>query len=267
MLIDSHCHLDRLDLTPFPGGLAQVLTTAAEADVGYFLCVGIDLINSQQVKQIADTFVQVVASIGLHPTEGIEQEPTWKDIASMAEHPKVVAIGETGLDYYRSEANQDMSWQQERFRQHIRAAKYLGKPLIVHTRVAREDTLRILREEKASDVGGVLHCFTEDLAMAEAAIALNFYISFSGIITFANAKELQAVAQRVPLERILIETDAPYLSPVPYRGKPNQPAYVCYVAEQLAHLRGISLATVAEQTTQNFFDLFQPPLPKPKFLN
>lgn len=255
MLIDSHCHLDRLDLTSYDGNLALVLTAAHAQGVGHVLCVGIDSVNSPRVVQIANKYPHVSASIGIHPTEIEAHELTIAELIKMADHPKVVAIGETGLDYYHAEG--DMEWQRERFRRHIRVAREMHKPLIVHTRQAREDTLRILAEEKASDVGGVLHCFTESWEMAEQAIGLNFYISFSGIVTFRNATELQSVVKQVPLKHMLIETDAPYLAPVPYRGKPNEPAYVRYVAEAIAHLKDESVETVAKYTTNNFFDLFK----------
>lgn len=255
MLVDSHCHLDRLDLDYFKQDLKSCLAFAREQEVKHFLCVCIDLANFPAVLAIAEQFSEVSASVGIHPTEIIDKEATVDELIKLAEHPKVVAIGETGLDYYRE--NTEKECQQQRFRQHIRAALAVNKPLIVHTRDARADTLRILKEEGAQQVGGVLHCFTEDLAMAEQAIEENFYISFSGIITFKNAADLRSIAQSLPLERILIETDAPYLAPHPFRGKPNQPAYVRYVAECLAQLRDDSLANIANQTTANFFNLFK----------
>lgn len=255
MLVDSHCHLDRLDLAYFKQDLKTCLDLAREQAVKHFLCVCIDLANFPAVLTIAEQFPDVSASVGVHPTEQVAEEATVDELIKLAQHPKVVAIGETGLDYYRE--NTEKECQQQRFRQHIRAARAVNKPLIVHTRDARADTLRLLKEENARQVGGVLHCFTEDLTMAEQAIEENFYISFSGILTFKNATDLKAIAQRLPLERILIETDAPYLAPQPFRGKPNQPAYVRYVAECLAQLRDDSLANIAEQTTTNFFHLFK----------
>ncbi|BBB15248.1 DNase TatD family [Candidatus Rickettsiella viridis] len=260
-LVDSHCHLDRLDLNYFQKDLHQLLASAREQGVIHFLCVGIDLENFPPVLSIAEQFSDVSASVGIHPTEDLAEEPSLEQLIALAKHPKVVAIGETGLDYYRDTTKK--SKQQTRFRQHIQTALAVNKPLIVHTRHAREDTIAILKEEGADKVGGVLHCFTEDLAMANAAIEIGFYISFSGILTFKNAKELQAIAQQLPLERILIETDSPYLAPAPFRGKPCQPAYVHYVAEKLAELRQLPLADIAQQTTTNFFKLFHDAQPKP----
>lgn len=255
MLVDSHCHLDRLNLDYFKQDLKNCLDFAREQEIKHFLCVCIDLANFPAVLTIAEQFPDVSASVGVHPTEQVAKEATVNELIELAHHPKVVALGETGLDYYRE--NTEKECQQQRFRRHIRAALAVNKPLIVHTRDARADTLRLLKEENAQQVGGVLHCFTEDLTMAEQAIEQNFYISFSGIITFKNAADLRAIAQSLPLERILIETDAPYLAPQPFRGKPNQPAYVRYVAECLAQLRDDSLSNIAEQTTTNFFNLFK----------
>lgn len=255
MLVDSHCHLDRLDLNYYKKDLNQLLDFAREQGVIHFLCVCIDLANFPAVLAIAERYSDVSASVGVHPTEEVATEPTFDELLHYAQHPKVVALGETGLDYYRE--NTQKALQQQRFRQHIRAAIAVNKPLIVHTRQARADTIAILKEEGAHQVGGVLHCFTEDLAMAEVAIALNFYVSFSGILTFKNATELKSIAQHLPLERLLIETDSPYLAPMPFRGKPNQPAYVRYVAETLAALRGCSFDKIVEQTSANFFTLFK----------
>jgi TatD DNase family protein len=219
------------------------------------LCVCITLQDFPQMLSVAQNYPHISASVGLHPNETAVLEPSADDLAKLAQHEKIVAIGETGLDYYRSTG--DLGWQHERFRQHIRAAKKVNKALIIHSRQARTDTLRILKEEGAATVGGVMHCFTEDWDMAKAAIDLGFYISFSGIVTFSNAKELQAVAKQVPLERMLIETDSPYLAPVPYRGKPNEPAYVRQVAEYIAQLRNIDVIELADQTTTNFFNCFK----------
>lgn len=254
MLIDSHCHLDRLDLTPFDGELDNALRFAADNGVGRILCVAIDMGNVQTVIDIAQCYPQVYASIGVHPNEQGGHEPSVEELLQLAAQEKVIAIGETGLDYFRSEG--DLAWQHQRFRNHIAAAKESGKPLIIHCREAREDTMRILAEEGADKVGGIMHCFVEDLATAERAMELGFYISFSGIVTFKNAVELQAVAKMVPAERLLVETDAPYLAPVPHRGKSNQPAYVRHVAQFLADLRGVSFEAIAEQTTANFNRLF-----------
>lgn len=252
-LVDSHCHLDRLDFVQLGGDLYDVFTVAQQHGVTHMLCVCIDMDNFPAVMTLANQFPQVFASVGVHPNEKDTHDPDVQELIKLAQSPKVVAIGETGLDYFHGKG--DLEWQRERFRRHIRAAKESGKPLIIHSRDAREDTLRVMREEGASEVGGVMHCFTEDWEMAEQAMALNFYISFSGIITFRNADQIRDVARRVPLERMLVETDAPYLTPVPYRGKGNQPAYVRYVAEHIAEIRGESLETIAQATTANFFRL------------
>jgi TatD DNase family protein len=255
-LVDSHCHLDRLDLSAHNDSLEAALTYASAQGVKHMLCVCITLDDFPEMMRIVKMHENISASVGLHPNEPFDTgEPLAQDIANLAQDNKIVAIGETGLDYYRSTG--DVEWQRERFRQHIRAAKLTQKPLIVHTRQAKEDTLRIMREENAAQVGGVMHCFTEDWEMAETALAMNFYISLSGIVTFPNAAVIQDVATRVPLDRMLIETDSPYLAPIPYRGKSNEPAYVRYVAEAIAKLRGIELSEVAERTTDNFFRLFR----------
>ena len=255
-LVDSHCHLDQLDLSPFQGDLSKALTHAKGMGVKHFLCVSITLKDFPAVLDIAKQYPMVSASVGLHPNEqDIEKEPTVDELATLALDDKVIAIGETGLDYYRSTG--DLTWQKERFRSHIRAAKKVNKPLIIHSREAPDDTLLILREEGAASVGGVMHCFTGDEAMAEETMALGFYISFSGIITFKNAIPLQNIVKKLPLDRILIETDSPYLAPHPYRGQSNQPAYVRYVAEEIARLRGISIDEVADATTHNFFQCFK----------
>lgn len=260
-IVDSHCHLDRLDLTPYHGDLSLAIAAAQQQGVSHMLCVAIDLTNIAAVIAIAERYANVTASVGVHPTEELAEAVTVETLVNYARHPKVVAIGETGLDYYRLEG--DLTWQQERFRTHIRAARQVNKPLIIHTRQARADTIAILQQEGAVEVGGVLHCFTEDWAMAQQALDLNFYISFSGIVTFKNALELKEIAQKVPLDKMLIETDAPYLAPVPFRGKSNEPAYVRYVAEYIAELRGIPVAELAEQTTENFFRLFKDAKRKP----
>jgi TatD DNase family protein len=255
MLVDSHCHLDKLDLTQYNGSLANAIADAHANNVTNILCVCIDLEHFPAVLAIAEAYQNVYASVGIHPTEIIPREPTVDALIQLGSHSKVVAFGETGLDYYRDDSNKLV--QQERLRKHIQAAKALNKPVIIHTRQAQDDTINILKSEGADQVGGVMHCFTETWAMAQKAIDLNFYISFSGIVTFQNAKELKEVAKLVPLDRMLIETDAPYLAPVPYRGKPNQPAYVKHVAEYIAQLRGIRFEQLAEQTTENFFNLFK----------
>jgi TatD DNase family protein len=257
LLADSHCHLDCLDLTKYHGNLSNALAFAKENHVGHFLCVCIDLQNVSKVIAVAEAYPNVSASVGVHPNEAVEQEPTIEQLLALANHPKVVAIGETGLDYYRSQG--DLTWQHDRFRVHIRAAKQARKPLIIHTREAREDTIRIMREENVAEVGGVMHCFTETWEMAQQAMDLNFYISISGVVTFKNATELQNLAQKIPLDRMLIETDSPYLAPMPFRGKPNEPAYVYYVAKKIAELRGESFEKIADLTTRNYFTCFQIP--------
>jgi len=255
MLVDSHCHLDLLDLSSFPGGLAGVLDAARAQDVTRFLCVSINLEHYPHMRALVEQCPEVSVSVGVHPNEQGGHEPTVDELVELAARPGVVAIGETGLDYFRSEG--DLEWQRERFRTHIRAAREAGKPLIVHSRDAAEDTLAILREEGAGEAGGVMHCFTGDREMASRAMDLNFHISFSGIVTFKSAQELMEVARHMPLERMLVETDCPYLAPVPYRGKPNQPAYVRYIAEHIAQLRGESFEKIAVATTQNFLTLFK----------
>ncbi|MBI1886805.1 MAG: TatD family hydrolase [Nitrosomonadales bacterium] len=250
--IDSHCHLDFPELA---GNLADVLAQMRHNDVIGALCVSVNLAGFPQVLALAEQHPNIYASVGVHPDyEGVE-EPDAARLVELARHPRVVAIGETGLDYFRLKG--DLEWQRTRFRNHIRAARECGKPLIIHTREAAADTLRIMTEENAAEAGGVMHCFTETWEVAEAALALGFYISFSGIVTFKNARQIKEVAQRVPLERILIETDAPYLAPAPHRGKLNQPAYVKHVAEEIAALRGISTEEAGRCTTENFMRLFK----------
>ncbi|UCE76275.1 MAG: TatD family hydrolase [Gammaproteobacteria bacterium] len=252
MLVDSHCHLDLLRLDQEP--LSRVLDEASEAGIEHMLCVSVSLERFPAMMQLIEPHRQVSASVGVHP-DGIDvEDPDEERLLELAKHPRIVAIGETGLDYYRTEG--DTGWQRERFRRHIRAARAAEKPLIVHTREARDDTLRILQEEQAADVGGVLHCFTEDWEMARAAMDLNFRISFSGIVTFKNALQIKEVAQKMPADLMLVETDSPYLAPVPKRGKSNRPAYVRYVAEYIAELRNESFAQIAQTTTDNFYRLF-----------
>lgn len=257
MLVDSHCHLDRLDLSAFDGSLDAVLAAAEAQDIGHFLCVSINLEDYPAMLKIAEAHQQVSASVGLHPNEQGGHDPDTDELVGLAKHPGIIAIGETGLDYFRSEG--DLDWQRDRFRRHIAAAKLSGKPLIIHSRDARDDTLKILEEEQADEVGGVMHCFTGDWEMAQRAMEMNFYISFSGIVTFRNARELQDIAVRMPSDRYLVETDSPYLAPVPHRGKPNQPAFVRHVAEFIADLRGESYEQVAATTTENFRTLFRVP--------
>jgi TatD DNase family protein len=260
MFVDSHCHIDFPELA---ARLPEILDTMQTNQVSEALCVSVTLQEFPRVLALAETHPNIYASVGVHPDYEDTEEPTVDGLLKLAVHPRIVAIGETGLDYYRLQG--DLEWQRERFRVHIRASRESRKPLIIHTRSASADTLRLMREEKAgTDVGGaggVMHCFTESLEVAEAAMAMGFYISFSGIVTFKNAKELQAVARAVPLERMLIETDSPYLAPVPKRGKTNEPGFVRHVAEFLADLKGVPLATLAEATTRNFRNLFNIPAP------
>ncbi len=255
MLIDSHCHLDRVDLKPYSGDFNRFVTETRATGIDHMLCVSITLEKWSPMMELVAGFGNISASVGVHPNEQDCHEPTVEELAERSQHPQIVAIGETGLDYFRSEG--DLTWQHERFRTHIHAAKQTGKPLIIHTRDAKEDTLRILREEGADVVGGVLHCFTEDWETARQALDLNFYISFSGIVTFKNATQIQEAARKVPADRYLVETDSPYLAPIPHRGKPNYPHHVHHVAQFVADLREIPLATVAEQTTQNYWALFR----------
>ncbi|MFA4968246.1 MAG: TatD family hydrolase [Sulfuritalea sp.] len=251
MLVDSHCHLDFSD---FQGREDELLAAMKTNDIGWALIAGVTLERFPGVLALAERFPNLYAAVGVHPDTQEGEEPDQDRLISLATHPKVVAIGETGLDYYRLEG--DLEWQRERFRTHIRAARRTKKPLIIHTREAAADTLRILEEEGAGEAGGVFHCFTETRAVAEAALALGFHISFSGIVTFKNAIQIKEVASFVPLDRILVETDAPYLAPVPHRGKLNHPALVRHVAEEVARLRGISTDDLAQATTVNFFRLF-----------
>ncbi len=254
-MIDSHCHLDRLKLEA-DETLNDALERAAEQGVEGFLNVCIDLQNYDDVVAIADSDACIWASVGVHPNEMEQSDPTADDLLQRAQHPKVVAIGETGLDYHYITEEADLQRQRDRFRTHIDVAHECKKPLIIHTREAQEDTLKVMREGDAAGCGGVMHCFTESWEMARQALDLGFYISFSGIITFNNAAPLREVVKQVPKERLLIETDAPYLAPVPHRGKPNQPAYVRQVAEKVAELRGWSLEEVEEITSANFNTLF-----------
>lgn len=251
-LVDSHCHLN---FDPLGRTLDRVLAHARENDVRWMLCVSVNLEDYPQVLALAQQHPHVFASVGVHPNEREGRDPTAEELTTLARDPAVVAIGETGLDYFRSTG--DMGWQQERFARHIHAATACGRPLIIHTRDAAKDTLEIMRSEGARDAGGVMHCFTESWEVARAALDLGFYISFSGIVTFKNATALQEVAQRVPADRILVETDAPYLAPIPHRGKTNEPAYVRHVAEFVAGLRGMPCDDFAELTTDNFFRLFR----------
>lgn len=252
-IIDSHCHIDRVDLECFGGTVDTMLTHAKEFSVTEFLCVCINLENFQNVYNLAINYPNIYASVGLHPTETKGEEPSVESLVNMSKKDKIIAIGETGLDYFHIKKEQ-AEWQRERFRNHIRAANITNKPLIIHTRNAKEDTIKIMLEEKAKK--GVMHCFCEDWESAKAALDIGFYISFSGILTFNNAKDLQQVAKKVPKDRILVETDSPYLTPAPYRGKPNSPAFTYFVVEKLAQLRDSSIEEIANITTKNFNTLF-----------
>lgn len=259
MFVDSHCHLDRVDLSPYEGDFGRLMAATAESDVSHMLCVSIDLDQYPRMRQLVDPYPNVDVSVGVHPNEGVDGvrviEPRVDELVALARDPRVVAIGETGLDYHYG-GDRDLERQRARFRTHIRAARASGKPLVIHSRDARADTIRILREEGASAVGGVLHCFTETWEMAEQGLDLGFYVSFSGIVTFKNAAPLREVAGRIPLDRLLIETDSPYLAPIPFRGKPNEPRLVLHVAFCIAQMRGISVNELAAATSSNYFRLF-----------
>ena len=257
MLVDSHCHLDRVDLTPYDGDFEALLAQTRADGVGHMLCVCIDLEHYDAMRRLVAGQADVSISVGVHPNEREARPPSLEHLVELGADPAVSAIGETGLDYHYNDG--DLEWQRQRFRTHIAAAKRVGKPLIVHSRAAREDTIAILREADAGAAGGVMHCFTETWEMAEQALALGFYVSFSGIVTFKNAEALREVARRVPLERLLIETDSPYLAPVPHRGKQNEPRFVAYVAACIAALRGLPVERLGEITTENFFRLFGAP--------
>ena len=251
MLVDSHCHIDFPELA---GNLESVFALMRENRVERALCVSVTMEDFPRIRHLAETYPHIHASVGVHPDYESVAAVTVAELVTLAAHPKMVAIGETGLDYFRLKG--DLEWQRERFRTHIRAARECGKPLIIHTREAADDTLRIMREEGAEKAGGVMHCFTESMDVAKAAMDLGFYISFSGIVTFKNAKMIKAVATEVPLERMLVETDSPYLAPAPYRGKLNQPGYVKHVAEEIARLKGLDFSRVCQETTNNFYRLF-----------
>ena len=251
MLVDSHCHLNFPELA---AKLDDALALMRENGVTHALCVSVTLEEFPQVRALAERYPHIYGSVGVHPDYPDVPVVKEDDLVALAAHPKIVAIGETGLDYFRIKT--DTEWQRERFRTHIRAARRCSKPLIIHTRDAAADTLRIMGEEGADGIGGVMHCFTENWEVARAALDLGFYISFSGIVTFKNAVALREVARKVPLERMLIETDSPYLAPVPYRGKTNEPGLVKYVAEEIARQRNLPLDQIAAATTANFFNLF-----------
>lgn len=251
MLVDSHCHIPLLSDSM---AVDEILEHARDNDIEHMLCVAIDMEGSPEIIDLANRYEMVSASVGVHPNTELTTPIDEQAFLEMAADKEVVAVGETGLDYFRSEG--DLDWQRDRFRLHIKLAKELNKPLIIHTREAKIDTLRILKEEGADQVGGVMHCFVEDWETAQKAMDLGFYISFSGIVTFKNARELQDVARQVPLEHMLVETDSPYLAPVPYRGKTNQPAFVRHVAEFIAELKQVEFTDVAAKTTENYYRLF-----------
>ena len=252
-IVDSHCHIDRVDLDAFGGSIESMLEHASELSVTKFLCVCIDLEHFDQVHNLSKSYSNIFASVGVHPTEMHCKEPSVKELLEYAQSDRVIAIGETGLDYFHVRKDQ-ADWQRDRFKRHIAASNDSGKPMIIHMRDSKDDTIEILSSERAKK--GVMHCFAEDMETAKAALDLGFYISFSGIITFKSAQDLREVAKQIPSDRILIETDSPYLTPVPYRGKPNSPAYTYYVAEKLAEIRNSSVAEIARVTTQNFNQLF-----------
>ncbi|MCG8671451.1 MAG: TatD family hydrolase [Pseudomonadales bacterium] len=254
MFVDSHCHLNKLDLSLYQDNLDNPVAEARNQGVSHILCIGIDLESMDEVIAVADRYDNVFATVGTHPLYEESREPSIEQLLEFAEHPKVIGIGETGLDHYYCKKDND--WQMRRFVTHIEAAKRSGLPLIIHTRDAREQTIAALKDHGAGEVVGVMHCFTESLEMAQAAVELGFYISISGIVTFRTADQLRAVVDALPLDRLLIETDAPWLAPVPFRGKENQPKYVVEVAKKIAEIKGVSVEEVAKVTTENFFQLF-----------
>lgn len=259
MFVDSHCHLD---FPEYAGQIPDILARMKEAQVNHAMCISVDMPDFPNVLALAESHPNLFATVGTHPDYEDTPEPTEDQLVELAQHPKILAIGETGLDYYRmgDKTYAEMEWQRDRFRTHIRAAIRVQKPLIIHTRSASEDTIRIMKEEGASQVAGVMHCFTESLEVAKAAMEQGFYISFSGIVTFKSAKDLQETCKQIPLERMLIETDSPYLAPIPNRGKTNEPSWVAHVAQFIADLKGISVEEVAKYTTNNFKTLFKAPI-------
>lgn len=251
-IVDSHCHINFEELAQ---RLPEILENARNSDVTHMLCVSVNLEDFPQVKALADQYPHIFASVGVHPCYENVKEPSVEELVDIAQDSNIVAIGETGLDYFRIE-DQDMTWQRDRFVRHISAAKIVNKPLIIHTRSAADDTMRMLKEEGADQCRGVMHCFAEDWEVAKKALDLGFYISFSGIVTFKSATTVQETARKCPIDRVLVETDSPYLAPVPLRGKTNEPANVRHTAQFVADLKGMALEELAEITTQNFFDLF-----------
>ena len=254
MFVDSHCHLHMLDLSPYKGDLGALIKRAKIMGVEHILCVCVNLEHAKTVIEVANYFENVSASIGLHPSEKVQHEPSTHELIELADQSKVVAIGETGLDYYYNKSG--LEKMRSRFRRHIQAAKKLNKPLIIHSRNARMDTIQIMKEESVQSIGGVMHCFTESWEMAKQIMKLGFYISFSGIVTFKNTNNITEVVKKVPLEKMLIETDAPYLAPVPHRGKRNEPQYLPQVAVRIAQLKNVLLDEVAKKTTENYYRLF-----------
>ena len=257
MFIDSHCHLD---FPEFKSRLSEVLANMEAAKVSHALCVSVDIPDFPNVLKLAQENANLYASVGVHPDYEDTPEPTEEFLVNTASaNPKIIAIGETGLDYYRmgDRSYESMEWQRDRFRTHIRAALKAKKPLIIHTRSASADTIQIMKEEGADAIGGVMHCFTESYEVAKQAMDLDFYVSFSGIVTFKSAKDLQETCKKIPLERMLIETDSPYLAPIPYRGKTNEPAWVSKVGEFIADLKGVPINVLADQTSKNFYQCFQ----------
>ena len=254
-LVDSHCHLDLIDLAPYDGSFSRMLQTNLDAGLDHLLWIGIDMENIESILRQVVLYPQTSATVGVHPSYSGTKEPSVADLVGLAGAPGVVGIGETGLDYFHEQVPPKK--QRARFERHVEAAAQCGLPLVVHTREAQEDTLAILRGASADGVSGVLHCFTESLAMAEAAMELGFYISFSGIVTFRNAASLREVAQNIPVERLLIETDSPWLSPVPFRGKPNEPRHVAYVAHCIAQVREQPVADIVSRTRENYLRLFR----------
>jgi len=258
-LVDSHCHLDRIDLKDYPQGLPQLMEATAAAGVSHMLCIGVDLETFPAVKALAEQYAHVHCTVGVHPLYRESRSTHCAELIELAQHPRVVAIGETGLDYFYAKG--DTGWQRDSFAEHIAAARETGLPLVIHTRDAREDTIAMLRDLGDGKVRGVMHCFTEDLNMAEQAMALGFYISISGIVTFANAESLREVVRALPVERLLIETDAPWLAPVPHRGKQNEPRFVADVARYVADLKQLPATELVAITRDNFFSLFNKATP------
>lgn len=255
MFIDSHCHLDRIDLAPYQNDFSCFIKEAENCQIDHMLCIAIDLESYPAMMDLVNDYPAISLSVGVHPNVHEGEDPSVERLIELGNNEKVIAIGETGLDYFRSEG--DLEWQHQRFRNHIKAAKVLNKPLIIHTREAGHDSLDVLADEGADTVGGIIHCFTEDWTYAKKALDLGFYISFSGIVTFKNAQDIKDTAKKVPADRFLIETDSPYLAPVPFRGKPNYPTYVRYVAEHIAELRDTTVEEIAQLSTNNFNTLFK----------